>query len=187
MIKGKRVALRMIQRRDFSLICKWLNDSEVLKFWGGRDKCRSMGWVEKLYQPMVEGKSWIKCWMIEVKNRPIGFIYNNPDTDEEGSFSGGVGLDILIGEKSKWGEGYGVEALEAMLDHAFNEQNAERVFIIPRVANARALHVFEKVGFKKEGILRHFKKFEGKWSDYLMMSILKNEFKQKIALKAKND
>lgn len=44
-----------------------------------------------------------------------------------------------------------------------NTQGAERVFLTPRLINPRAIHVYEKVGFKREGVLRHFEKFEGQW------------------------
>lgn len=90
---------------------------------------------------------------------------------------GRVELDILIGDKTKRDKGYGSDALKATLNYAFNVQGAERVFIIPRTINPRAIHVYEKVGFKKEGVLRHHEKFEGKWIDSVMMSVLKDEFK----------
>jgi RimJ/RimL family protein N-acetyltransferase len=89
-----------------------------------------------------------------------------------------VELDIMIGDISQQGKGYGQDALKAMINYAFTQQKAERVFIMPRVTNKRAIHVYEKVGFKKEGVLRHYEKFEGLWIDSLMMAILRDEFKQ---------
>jgi RimJ/RimL family protein N-acetyltransferase len=179
MIKGKKVILRKAQRKDFSLLYKWINDPEMASFWYGRDKPRSKNWVKKHFTPMVQGKDKSQCWIIEVSKQPIGFMYNTPQKeDDDTRFSGRVELDIMIGEKSEWRKGYGSDALKAMTRYAFIKQKAERVFIIPRVSNSRAIHVYEKVGFKKEGILRHYEKFEGKWIDCLMMSILKDEFKK---------
>jgi len=179
MIKGKKVILRSLKKEDFSVLYKWFNDSEVLAFWYGRDKPKTMAWIKKHFEPIIAGKKSSKVWAIEVKGRLIGYMYNTPEKDDDDEFSGRVELDILIGEKKEWEKGYGTDALRAMLDYAFNKQKAERVFIMPRTNNARAIHVYEKVGFKKEGILRHFEKFEGKWIDMVMMSILKDEFKKK--------
>lgn len=179
MIKGKKVALRLAQRKDFPLLYKWINNPEIAKFWYGRDKSRSKEWVEKHFTPMVQGKGESQCWIIEVQKKPIGFIYNTPEKEDDGTrFSGRVELDIMIGEKGKWGKGYGTDALRTMINYAFTKQGAERVFIMARVSNVRAIHVYEKVGFKKEGILRHYEKFESKWIDCVMMSILRGEFKR---------
>lgn len=179
MIKGKKVTLRPICQEDFPLLYKWINDPEVAKFWYGRDKPRSKDWVKKHFTAIVQGKDKSQCWIIEVLKKPIGFMYNTPEKEAGGTlFSGRIELDIMIGEKSEWGKGYGSDALKAMIRHAFIKQRAERVFIMPRVANTRAIHVYEKAGFKREGILRHYEKFEGKWIDCLMMSILKDEFKK---------
>lgn len=179
MIKGEKVILRPIRQEDLPVLYKWINDPEIMGFWYGRDKPRSMEWIKKHFMMMTEGESPSECWIIEVGRKPIGYMYNTPSKDEDsGEFTGRVELDILIGEKTEWGKGYGTDAMKAMLDYTFNQQKAERVFIMPRISNARAIHVYEKVGFKKEGILRHFEKFEGKWIDSLMMSILRDEFKK---------
>lgn len=180
MIKGKKVILRKNKQKDTPLFYKWINDPEVAKFWYGRDKSRSKEWVRKHFTPMIEGKSQSQCWIIEAKRRPIGFMYNTPQKEDDGiKFSGRVELDIMIGERNEWGKGYGTDALRTMIDYTFNKQKAERVYIMPRVSNARAIHLYEKVGLKKEGILRRYEKFEGKWIDCLMMAILKSDFENK--------
>jgi len=179
MLKSKKVILRKIKQKDLPLLYQWINDPEIAKFWYGRDKPRSKDWVKKHFTSMIEGKSESQCFIIEVQNRPIGFMYNTPHKEDDGpGFSGRIELDIMIGEKDEWRKGYGTDALRTMIDYAFNKQKAERVYIIPRVSNTRAIHLYGKVGFKKEGILRHYEKFEGKWIDCLMMAILKREFKK---------
>lgn len=179
MIKGEKVILRQVREEDLPLLYQWINNPEIARLWYGRNKPRSKEWVKKHFAPIIDGKSESTCRIIELKGRPIGFMYNTPEKEDDGSgFSGRVELDIMIGEKSEWGRGYGTDALRAMIKYAFTKQKAERVFIMPRTTNARAIHVYEKVGFKKEGVLRHFEKFESKWIDCIMMSILKNEFKK---------
>ena len=42
--------------------------------------------------------------------------------------------------------------------------------------NARAIHCYEKSGFKKEGTLRETVFREGKYVDQFIMSILQREF-----------
>lgn len=177
MIKGNKVFLRPAREQDFPLLYKWVNNPTVVRFWYGRDKPRSMDWITKHFKPIIKGKSNSTCWIIEIGSKPIGFMYSTVDKNDDKEFTGRVEVDILIGEDKEWEKGYGTDALKAMIKYAFQIQKAERVFIMPRISNTRAIHVYEKAGFKKEGILRRFEKFEGEWIDCVMMAIIKDEFR----------
>lgn len=180
MIQGKKVILRPAKKEDIPFFFTWINNPEIMGYWYGRDKPRTRAWTRKHFLPMIEGKGPSQCWIIEVEDKPIGFIYNTPSKDEDtGRFTGRVELDILIGDREEQGRGHGTDALKTMIAFAFEKQKAERVFLSPRASNQRAIHVYEKVGFKKEGILRHHEKFEGRWIDCLMMAILRDEFKSR--------
>jgi RimJ/RimL family protein N-acetyltransferase len=178
MIKGKKVVLRKVKTGDLPLLHKWINYPSVKRFWHGRDKTRSKDWIERHFTPIISGKSDSSCWVIEVVNKPIGLMYNTPGKSDGNEFNGRIELDILIGEVEEWGKGYGTDALQAMINFIFEKQRAERVFLTPYVSNDRAIHLYQKVGFQKEGILRHFEKFEGKFVDCIMMSIIKEDFKK---------
>lgn len=176
-ITGDKIILRPMKEDDFDLLFGWLNNPKVMTYWYGSDKPHSREWIRKHFSPSIRGlKNW-NYWMIELRGEPIGYICNTEENDD-GEFLGRVELDILIGDKSEWERGYGTDALKAMLSYAFNTQKAERVFLIPRAINPRAIRVYKKVGFKQEGILRHHEKFEGKWIDGVMLAILKDEFNQ---------
>jgi RimJ/RimL family protein N-acetyltransferase len=58
-------------------------------------------------------------------------------------------LGIIIGERSHWGRGYGPEAIEALLDHAFADLGLERVRLHTFADNPRAQAAFKKVGFEE--------------------------------------
>ncbi|PIS09250.1 hypothetical protein COT75_02505 [Candidatus Beckwithbacteria bacterium CG10_big_fil_rev_8_21_14_0_10_34_10] len=178
MIKGKKVVLRPINKQDFPILHQWINNPAVVSFWYGKDKLRSKKWVKDHFDVIIKGRTNSSCWMVEVKGQPIGFIYNNVNKDDDKKFIGRVELDILIGEDNQWGKGYGTDALKAMIKYAFEIQRAQRVYLTPHIKNIRAIHVYQKVGFKKEGVLRHFEKFEGQWIDCLMMSIIKKEYEK---------
>lgn len=118
MIKSGKVILRPLTKSDFLILHQWINDPEIMKFWYGRDKPRSAGWIRKHFASITSDKSESQCWIIEVTGKPIGYMYNTPETDSEtGEFKGKVELDILIGEKDEWGKGYGSDALLAMVNY----------------------------------------------------------------------
>ncbi len=58
-------------------------------------------------------------------------------------------LGIIIGERSHWSRGYGPEAIEALLDVAFEERGLQVVQLHTFADNPRAQAAFKKVGFSE--------------------------------------
>jgi RimJ/RimL family protein N-acetyltransferase len=83
---------------------------------------------------------------------------------------------ICIGDKSAWGQGHGTEATRMMLKIAFDTLNLERVELQVYEFNARAIHVYEKLGFRVEGRLRSVYFCEGRYHDNVVMGILREEW-----------
>ncbi len=58
-------------------------------------------------------------------------------------------LGIIIGEKTHWNQGYGPEAMHALLGHAFRALGLSRVRLTTFADNLRAQAAFRKVGFRE--------------------------------------
>ena len=86
-------------------------------------------------------------------------------------------MTIIIGEKEEWGKGYGSEAINLMLDYAFGYLNFHRVSIGVVGFNERAIRFYETVGFKREGIQRDGYYYNHEYHDFVMMSLLDDEFR----------
>ncbi len=84
-----------------------------------------------------------------------------------------VGGDIL---ESKIGQGYGQAMYEIIFKLCFKIWDMNRVWLSVLEDNARAIKLYEKMGFVHEGRQRAAIYKDGKHVDYLMMSILKTEF-----------
>lgn len=61
--------------------------------------------------------------------------------------AGSATLGIIIGEKSHWSQGYGPEAMRALLGYAFDHLGLDLVRLETFGDNERAQHAFKKVGF----------------------------------------
>jgi RimJ/RimL family protein N-acetyltransferase len=88
-------------------------------------------------------------------------------------------VGISIGEKEFWGKGYGTDALQVLLQYAFNELNLHRVSLTVFEYNPRAIRSYEKVGFKIEGRERKFLERGGERWDMLYMGILRQEWQSR--------
>lgn len=85
-------------------------------------------------------------------------------------------LGIFIGEKACWGQGYGQEAVRLLLDYGFNLLNLNSVMLGAFAFNQRAIHCYERVGFKAIGRRRQARVIAGVKHDVLLMDILAEEF-----------
>jgi len=87
-------------------------------------------------------------------------------------------MTIIIGEKDQRGKGYGKEAGHLLLTHAFHTLGFHRISVGVVGFNQTAIKYWKSLGFKKEGIHREEYYCDNKYSDFIMMSIIENEYKK---------
>jgi RimJ/RimL family protein N-acetyltransferase len=85
-------------------------------------------------------------------------------------------VGIGIGDRDFWSKGYGTDMMKVCLRYAFDELGMQRVSLGLHGYNTRALHSYEKAGFKLEGRSRQDVLKEGKRTDTLWMGILREEW-----------
>ena len=110
-------------------------------------------------------------------------------TDLEGNVIGETGLlrmfpawhqtdlTIIIPDPKNQRKGYGTEAITIMLDMAFKELSMHRVSIGVVALNTNALNFYKKIGFKQEGVLEEAYYYDNEYSDFIMLRILRQEWK----------
>ncbi|MDH5460698.1 MAG: GNAT family N-acetyltransferase [Candidatus Bathyarchaeota archaeon] len=84
-----------------------------------------------------------------------------------------VGYDL---EPAHWGESIMTEALRAVLRYGFEEMALNRIQAIIDSENMRSIKLVERLGFRKEGVLRQNSYFRGKFRDEVCFSLLKEEW-----------
>jgi len=70
--------------------------------------------------------------------------------------------------KSEWGQGVGSAVMERLIDFA-KEIDSEIVELEVRSDNTRAIHLYEKYGFKRIGTFPGFFKIRGEYIDFELM------------------
>jgi ribosomal-protein-alanine N-acetyltransferase len=58
--------------------------------------------------------------------------------------------------KSEWGKGYMPEAVKVIIDWALRQNNIYRVWAVCDLENDSSARVMEKVGMRKEGVLKRW-------------------------------
>jgi len=172
-LTGKHVYMRPLDRNDLTYILKWSNDPEIRGL-TGEVRPMSLAKAEEFYERVKSDDQ--RVWFIialQEDDRVIGeagLLRMFPawrTTD----------LSIIIGERETWGKGYGTEAINLLLDYAFGYLNFHRVAIGVVCLNEAALGFYEKVGFRKEGVQREGYYYNHAYYDFVMMSILEDEYR----------
>lgn len=83
-----------------------------------------------------------------------------------------------IFNRSYWRQGYAYEACKAVIDYAFCELNARKVFA-ETIDGVKSAGLMQKLGMKSEGVQRsQTKDNDGNWSDLYLYSLLGDEWKR---------
>lgn len=84
-----------------------------------------------------------------------------------------IGYDL---QQKYWNKGYITEALSAIIQFGFKELDINRIEAEVMQGNPGSDKVLEKLGFKKEGLLREWMLWDGIHYDMTMYSLLKKEY-----------
>ncbi|HHV81053.1 MAG TPA: GNAT family protein [bacterium] len=173
---GDKIYFRGLELDDLDKLVSWINDPEVTLFLTmGRiplNSIREEEWVRNLYKNQNDIVMGI---VLKDGDQLIGDIglHKIDWVSREGT------LGIMIGEKEYQNKGYGTEAVLLMLNYAFEVLNLNRIELTVFEFNKRAIRCYEKGGFTLEGRLREKIYKDGMYRDVLIMSILKDEWKDK--------
>lgn len=171
-VEGEKTRLRPIEASDLSTILIWNNDAEVEEFLDGESP-RTMEACREWFNKSLSNRH-AKSYVILTRE---GLLLGDVELTHISWRSGDAELRIRIGEKGQWDKGLGTDAVRAILRHAFEDLSLNRVYLRVYSHNKRAIRVYTKCGFRKEGLLRHKPERQG-WNDIFLMRILKSEYER---------
>ena len=146
------VTLRPLTRDDFPLVHRWLNVPQVRAWW--REDPRTLPEVERKYGPRVDDDGPVQLFVIDVGADAVGLIQcyrhaDDPGWDRTVGIPAAIGIDYLIGEPSRYGQGVGSTAIAALTTRAFTlYPDAEVVVGAPQADNRASRRALEKAGFR---------------------------------------
>lgn len=168
-LRGPRVLLRPTREEDLPRILAWQNHPEIAR-WMDYDRTFTLEDVRASEALAVsEGHPFV----IEVGGRAIGRIGLNAFRERDLVCS----LYAFIGEADVGGRHLGREAILVLLGHAFDDLGIRLVELWGLAGNERALHTYERCGFRREARLRERSlRSEGWYEDHVVMSVTRPEF-----------
>lgn len=173
-LKGEKVYLKRIDRDMIDQMVKALDDmsceTKVLTTTG---KVFNRSSIERYLNAVVEASDRIDFGIFTVKeDQWVGDVVLN-DYDPN---SGICNLRVAIDKKTNFGKGYGQEAMFLAMNYGFGMMGVRRMELEVLADNPRAIHVYEKLGFVKEGLRREACYFNYKYHNMVTMACLKRDF-----------
>lgn len=164
-LEGDGFTLRQLKRADADAVLALLRQPGVARWWGAYD-------AVKLERDFFD-PAWAYTYLVMVEGDVAGVLqfHEVPDPDYRSA-----GIDVTLGDAYQ-DRGLGTAALRRLIRYLIDERGHHRMTIDPSVHNPRAIHVYEKVGFKPVGVMRRYERDStGAWHDGLLMDLLAEEF-----------
>jgi RimJ/RimL family protein N-acetyltransferase len=170
MLQGERIVLRAIEREDLANYVEWFNDPAVLEYFGPYAPM-SLTEEEQWYERSLQDSS-VRNFAVVLEGRHVGGCgFSNIDHRNARAEVG-----LLIGVPELWDQGLGFDVLSTLLRFGFEQMNLHRIYLRVFADNERAVHLYEKIGFRHEGRWRDAEFRHGRYHDLLWMGLLRDEW-----------
>jgi RimJ/RimL family protein N-acetyltransferase len=166
---GELVRLRAMEPDDAAAQHRWFNDPEVVRLLAWRYPISLAALTARLdgAAPMAFAGP-----RFSVERRDTGELVGYVALRDVTPESRHAELDLVIGERSAWGQGLGTDTAKAACAFAFDAVGLHRVSLWVLAENAAAVRAFEKAGFEHEGTARERFFTGGRWHDARLMARL---------------
>jgi RimJ/RimL family protein N-acetyltransferase len=169
---GERVYLRPLERADARTVQPWFNDPEVTANLQLRRPV-NLDFEEEFIAKALESPDRVILGAaLRADDRLIGST--GIETIDFDNRSGQFG--IAIGDKAEWGKGFGTEVTRLMTGYGFERLNLNRLWLHVYDTNPGAARVYERVGYRREGVLRQARWQSTRYVDTIVMGMLREEW-----------
>jgi RimJ/RimL family protein N-acetyltransferase len=174
LLQGPRVWLTAVTVDDLPTIARWHQDAGFARLFEANPAApKTVGALE----PWLEGYNrsntgYLFGVRLLDRDELLGFI----ELDSILWPHRHSWLSIAIGDAANQGQGYGAEALGLALQFAFDELNLHRVQLTVFSYNQRAIALYEKLGFRREGTFREHIQRDGARYDMYLYGLLRPEW-----------
>ncbi|MGP4074750.1 GNAT family N-acetyltransferase [Halobacillus sp. K22] len=175
MFSTDRIYLRKVIKEDTDIYHKWRSNPNVMQNTSPNLDVYTREDTENFILSIIKSAN-SKSYMIQHRenDEPIGIVslinidYKNRNAE----------CIIDLGNEDYWGRGYGKEAMNELLKYSFLELNLHKVYLKVFSFNERAIRLYERLGFEREGEQKEQLFRNGAWHGIIMMALFQDKFLQ---------
>ncbi len=173
-LAGERISLCPLRKKDAPLYVKWFNNAEItdnLALMRPMTLEREEEGLDRLLNSDPSREFVVGIWLNEPWQLIGGVGLHGIDSRNQKAEPG-----IFIGDKSLWGHGHGSEALQLVIEYAFDTLNLHKLTIRYYGHNERAGKVYARLGFREVGRYTRHLFIRGSWQDEVFMELFREDF-----------
>jgi aminoglycoside 6'-N-acetyltransferase len=164
-LEGDGFRLRPALPADQPALAALLAEPAVARWW-------VHGPLEEAIAELFDVDEYTAVLALEVDGAVAGLVQFSEELTPDYKHAG---IDLFVG--TAWqGRGVGPAAVRLVAGYLFEVRGHHRITIDPAAANERAIRAYEKVGFRRVGVMRQYERgADGSWHDGLLMDLLRGE------------
>ncbi len=173
MFEYRELSMRLVERDDLAALLAMREDPEIWA-WLGDVRMLSEDAQERWFETMRQDLTR-EYYIVDdfVKGHEFVGLVRSDEIDWINR-SMRVGCDVRDVFR---GQGYGTRIMHMVLKYCFDYLNMHRLWLLVLGTNDQAIHLYRNVGFRDEGLQRQAIWRDGAYRDYVMMSILAEEWR----------
>ena len=169
-LKTERLNLRPLEAEDAAAIHLMMSDAEVMAFWDSEvidDPALTIDIVERQLGKAARDEA--RYWTMQLA--ADGGFLGRCDLSEIDRRHSRADVGFMVARRY-WGGGYTFEAMHAVIGHAAQGLRLKRLQARTHLGNVRSMRLLDRLGFKREGLLRGYVERDGERRDCVLFGLL---------------
>lgn len=166
-LRSERLVLRALEASDLDELHRILAEPAVARWWRLHDRPSLEDWL---------ADDGVTRWAVVADGAVVGKAQAYEERDPEYRHAG---IDLFLDPRLHR-RGLGGETVRVVARWLLEERGHHRLVIDPAGENERAIRCYERVGFRRVGVLRRYwhDHVRGEWADGLLLDLLAGELRE---------
>ncbi|PKH21914.1 spermidine acetyltransferase [Enterobacterales bacterium CwR94] len=165
------VKLRPLEREDLRFVHQLDNNASVMRYWF-EEPYEAFVELSDLYDKHIHDQSE-RRFVVEHNGDKAGLV----ELVEINHVHRRAEFQIII-DPAHQGKGLASKAAKLAMDYGFSVLNLYKLYLIVDRENEKAVHIYSKLGFETEGVLKHEFFINGAYRDTIRMCIFQPQYMQ---------
>lgn len=168
----KDIHLRAIEKTDLDFLHKLYNNPSIMNFWF-EEAYYSKAKMEENFERQAEADR-SRGFILQKGDEKLGFValFHIEPIHRKSEFA-------IMMDPEQQGKGYAKAATKLAMDYAFLTLNLHKLYLIVDVDNEKAVHIYEKMGFTREAIMKDEFFVNGSYHSIEYMSLFQKDYFKK--------
>lgn len=163
------LTLRALEKTDVDFLYRLYNDPAIMKYWFEEPYFSKTKIEENLTKQLDDTQN--RRFILQNGTEAVGFValFFIHGVHRKAEFA-------IMMDPQQQGKGYAKTATKLAMDYAFQTLNLNKLYLVVDEVNEKAIHIYEKIGFKYEALLKNEYFIDGVYHNAVYMSIFQDEY-----------